>query len=441
MTADVRAAHATTESGVEWLGKVPNDWDIRPGRACFRQKKQPNLGLRETTVLSLSFGSIVVKPREKLHGLVPASFETYQIVDPLDIVVRPTDLQNDQNSPRFGFSKHRGTITSAYLCLRTEDGMVPEYGHLLLHSYDLMKVFYGLGSGLRQNLDWTDFKLLPCTVPPVPEQGMIVRFLAQMETQIERYKRSKQQLITLLEEQKQTLVHHAVTGQIDVRTGEPYRAYKDSQVDWLKKVPAHWSVERLKCRMANITEQTNVRNDDDLYVSLEHVESWTGRLTEIDEGIEFDSQVKSFQAGDILFGKLRPYLAKVTRPNRNGVCVGEFLVLRPRDKKMVGTYVERSLRAKPLIDAVDSSTFGAKMPRADWHIVGTMPITVPPVTEQAEIARFLNDALAQIDAGMAAAKQQIKLVEELCERLTADVVTGKLEVREAASTPRKRQTT
>ena len=242
MTAAARTGLATTESRVKWLGKVPTHWDIRPGRACFRQKKQPNLGLREKTVLSLSFGKIVVKPPEKLHGLVPASFETYQIVDPRDIVVRPTDLQNDQNSLRFGFSKHRGIITSAYLCLSAEDGTVPEYGHLLLHSYDLMKVFYGLGSGLRQNLDWTDFKQLPCAVPPVSEQMSIVRFLTDIERWIERYIQSKQKLITLLEEQKKAIVSEVITGQIDVRTGKPYQAHKDGSNKWLKQVPNHWDV-------------------------------------------------------------------------------------------------------------------------------------------------------------------------------------------------------
>jgi len=149
---------AYKDSGHPWLGQIPAHWAQLPGKACYREKKLPNTGLQETTVLSLSYGQIVVKPPDKLHGLVPASFETYQIVDPGDIIIRPTDLQNDWNSLRFGLSRHRGIITSAYMCFHTKDVMTREYGHLLLHTYDLMKVFYGLGSGLRQNLDWTDFK-------------------------------------------------------------------------------------------------------------------------------------------------------------------------------------------------------------------------------------------------------------------------------------------
>ena len=210
---------------------------------------------------------------------------------------------------------------------------------------------------------------------------------------------------------------------------KPYPGYKPSGVEWLGEVPAHWDVERLKRCMANIIEQTNVRNDNELYVGLEHVESWTGRLTEVDEDIEFDSQVKSFEAGDILFGKLRPYLAKVTRPTRNGVCVGEFLVLRPRDKRIVGACIERSLRAKPMIDAVDSSTFGAKMPRADWQFVGAMPIAVPPVTEQIAIVRFLDHADRRIQRYIHAKEKLIALLEEQKQVVIHQAVTGRIDVR------------
>jgi type I restriction enzyme S subunit len=232
------------DSGVAWLGKVPAHWAALPGRACYREKKDPNTGLKEKTVLSLSYGQIVVKSEDKLHGLVPASFETYQIVDPGDIIVRPTDLQNDWNSLRFGLSHHRGIITSAYMCFATHDVMSRGYGHLLLHTYDLKKIFYGLGSGLRQNLDWRDFKYLPCLVPPLNEQAAIVSFIDHADRLIRRYIRAKQRLIELLNEQKQTIIHRAVTRGLD-----PNVRLKPSDVEWLGKVPEHWEVIPLRRRV------------------------------------------------------------------------------------------------------------------------------------------------------------------------------------------------
>ena len=204
-------------SGVEWLGDVPEHWDILPGRACYSEKKESNAGLKEKTVLSLSYGQIVIKPEEKLHGLVPESFETYQIVDPGDIIIRPTDLQNDWNSLRFGLSHHRGIITSAYMCFHTNEILDRSFGHLLLHTYDLKKIFYGLGSGLRQNLDWKDFKYLPCCVPSLPEQKEIVKFLDKAAAKIDKVIDTEKSKITLLNEYRTRFISDVVTGKIDVR--------------------------------------------------------------------------------------------------------------------------------------------------------------------------------------------------------------------------------
>ena len=204
-------------SGVEWLGDIPEHWEILPGKACFKEKKIPNTGLKIKKVLSLSYGKIIVKPEEKLHGLVPAFFETYQIIDKDDIIVRPTDLQNDHTSLRFGLSTEIGIITSAYMCLNTEDILTSEYGYLLLHTYDLIKIIYRLGSGLRQNLSWEDFKYLPCIVPPLSEQISIADYINTknhgIDTQIERYKHE----LTLLNEYRTRLIADVVTGKLDVR--------------------------------------------------------------------------------------------------------------------------------------------------------------------------------------------------------------------------------
>ena len=209
----------------------------------------------------------------------------------------------------------------------------------------------------------------------------------------------------------------------------PYPEMKDSGVQWLGEVPAHWSVRRLKSVIGNIVEQTSVRRATDLYLALEHVESWTGQITRTDEDIEFDSQVKVFRAGDILFGKLRPYLAKVTCPKKDGVCVGEFLVLRPRDAETVGPYMERLLRSKPIIDAVNSSTFGAKMPRADWQFMGSMAVVRPSVPEQATIVRFLEHADRRIRRYIRAKEKLMALLEEQREAIIHKAVTGEIDLR------------
>ena len=209
----------------------------------------------------------------------------------------------------------------------------------------------------------------------------------------------------------------------------PSLAIKDSGVAWLGEVPEHWTTERLKSSMHNIVEQTTERRGADLYVALEHVEGWTGRLRHAGLDVSFDSQVKCFRAGDVLFGKLRPYLAKVTRPTSDGICVGEFLVLRPRHSNATAPYIEQLLRSKPIIDAVNSSTFGAKMPRADWQFMGGMAIALPPLPEQAAIVRFLDYADRRIRRYIRAQQQLIALLEEQKQALIHQAVTGQIDVR------------
>ena len=145
----------------------------------------------------------------------------------------------------------------------------------------------------------------------------------------------------------------------------------------------------------------------------------------------FESQLKRFQTGDVLFGKLRPYLAKVACPGKPGVCVGEFLVLRPRDGNMSPGYLQQVICSKPVIEVVNASTFGAKMPRAEWQFIGNMEQPVPTLSEQTAIVEYLDKATDDIEAAIARARRQVELLQEYRTRLVADVVTGKLAVREA----------
>ena len=282
--------------------------------------------------------------------------------------------------------------------------------------------------------EWAFIGALKIGCPPLAEQSAIVRFLDHADDRIQRYIHAKEKLITLLEEQKQAVIHQAVTGQVDVRTGERYAAYRDSGVEWLGEVPKHWAVGRLKTSVSNVTDRASPSEADPICLGLEQVESWTGRVMGDSLAVTPDSQWKRFQVGDVLFGKLRPYLAKVTRLQRSGHCVGEFLVLRARTERLDPRFLEHLLRSKPFINIVDSSTFGAKMPRAEWPFIGALAIPRPPLREQGAIVHFVDALSRQIDAVVSGAARQIRLAQEFRSSLTADVVTGKLDVRETAST-------
>ena len=208
---------------------------------------------------------------------------------------------------------------------------------------------------------------------------------------------------------------------------KPYPEYKESGLPWLGQVPTHWEVLRIKSAIRNIIEQTSEMKVDEVYLALEHVESWTGKARPKFDSSLFIGQVKRFRKSDVLFGKLRPYLAKVTSIQRDGVCSGEFMVLRPSNASVISKYLENFMRAKPIIDVINGSTFGAKMPRADWQFCGNLRFLIPPPEEQEAIVRFLDWATGRLDRAIRAKRKIIALLNEKKQVIIQRAVTRGLD--------------
>ena len=213
----------------------------------------------------------------------------------------------------------------------------------------------------------------------------------------------------------------------------PYSDYKDSGIEWLGEIPAHWEAKRLKSLVKNVTSKAPSLEKKDTYIALENIQSWTGRVSPSQYEGAPDNQVKHFQSGDILFGKLRPYLAKVARPQQNGICSSELLVLRPMTG-LCGPFLEQRFLSKDVIDLIDSSTFGAKMPRAEWEFIGKTRIAFPPdIEEQKTIATFLDRETAKIDTLISKIYQAIELQKESRSALITAAVTGKIDIRQEST--------
>ena len=203
------------DSGIEWLGLIPSHWKILPLFSMFQEHKLKNTGLREKNLLSLSYGKIIHKNINTNEGLLPMSFETYNIIEKGFIVFRLTDLQNDKHSLRTGLCKERGIITSAYITLKLKTANSSEYMHYLFHSYDVCKVFYNMGDGVRQGMNFKDLKRLPIILPPLDEQKKITDFLDKKCAAIDENISKRQALIEKLTEYKKSLIYEVVTGKIE----------------------------------------------------------------------------------------------------------------------------------------------------------------------------------------------------------------------------------
>lgn len=204
------------DSGIEWVGKIPKTWDIHPLYCYFSERKNRNKFGNEENLLSLSYGNIIRKDINSNGGLLPENFNTYNIVEPDDIIIRPTDLQNDKHSLRTGLVKEHGIITSAYLDLKPNPKINSHYFHYLLHSYDIQKVFYNMGNGVRQGLNYSEFSKLMVFSPSSDEQKQIVDYLDEKSEKINKIIEQKQQQIETLEEYKKSLIYEYVTGKKEV---------------------------------------------------------------------------------------------------------------------------------------------------------------------------------------------------------------------------------
>ena len=204
------------DSGIPWIGMIPEHWETRTLSQMARVHFISNKNVHHQNLLSLSYGKIVCKDINTTEGLLPASFDNYQIVEDGNIVLRLTDLQNDHKSLRVGLSTQEGIITSAYLAIEAFTGILPKYLYFLLHSIDVKKVFYSMGNGLRQSLNWTELRKLKCIVPPILEQQAIVDYIEAKLSKIDSCMADLQAEIDYLKEFKQRLISDVVTGQICV---------------------------------------------------------------------------------------------------------------------------------------------------------------------------------------------------------------------------------
>ena len=210
------------DSGISWIGKIPKHWNFERFGDKFKQNKRKNTNLENDNLLSLSYGKIKRKDINSSLGLLPESFDTYQIVEKGDIILRLTDLQNDWNSLRVGLVKENGIITSAYVGLKLSKLLFPAYIYYLLHNYDIKKVFYSQGGSIRQSMKFTDIKSLPLLYPDFDSQVEIANYLDEKTGKIDQIILTIDKNIEALNEFRKTLINDAVTGKIKIVPAEKH---------------------------------------------------------------------------------------------------------------------------------------------------------------------------------------------------------------------------
>jgi type I restriction enzyme S subunit len=414
------------DSGVEWLGEIPMNWDVVPGLNFIFENKDRNKGMIRKTILSLSYGKIRIKGEDELTGLVPESFETYQLVNKGDLIFRPTDLQNDTVSLRSSISEFEGIITNAYLNLRFKSKANSKFFHYFFRAIDNNKIIYGLGSGLRQNISFLDFRRFLFPFPPLPEQKAIAEFLDRKTALIDQAIDIKQKQIELLKERRQILIHKAVTRGLD-----PTVKMKDSGNDAVGQIPEHWQINKLR----NSLKPVSIKNHPHLPLL-----SITRELGVIERNIDDPDENHNFipedlsgykliREGQFGMNKMKAWQGSYGISPFTGIVSPAYFVF-DLISDIIPSFFHLAIRSKFYIPFFVQASDGVRI--GQWDLskerMKEIPIIIPPKEEQMQIVSFIERAIEKIMIAINAKEKEIEKLKEYKATLINSAVTGKIKV-------------
>lgn len=420
------------ESGIEWIGKIPATWKTHTLYQLVTQVKNKNSDLSEQNLLSLSYGKIKRKDINSNGGLLPESFNGYNIIEDGDIVLRLTDLQNDHTSLRVGRATERGIITSAYTTLRPIIKDSSKYLYYLLHCFDIKKGFYGMGSGVRQGLNYDEVKELRVIMPSSStEQSAIAAYLddqcAKIDTLISEAK-------TSIEEYKQwkaSLIYEAVTKGLD-----PNVEMKDSRVEWIGKIPTRWTIGKIK-HFAELMPKCDFSAlDSDDEITFTPMDCIKNGYFENQKALykDINGSYTQYAEGDIVLAKVTPCFengnAAIMKNLHSGLGLGssELFVLRTHD--IIREFLFLFIRNPQFIQAGCATMTGTGgLKRVSSNFIKNCPITIPDTfEEQTEIVNYINKQFKNIDLIISEKQAVIVELENYKKSLIFETVTGKRKV-------------
>ena len=426
------------DPGSEWLGNIPFSWSMVLLSQVVSQVKNKNSDLSEKNLLSLSYGKIKRKPIDTTEGLLPASFDGYNIIEANDIVLRLTDLQNDHTSLRVGISTEKGIITSAYITMRPKNSKTAKFLYYLLHTFDVRKGFYGMGSGVRQGLNYGEVKRLKIPFPAEDEQVAIANFLDNEIMRVDSIISEAKASIEEYKCWKASIIYEAVTKGLD-----PSVEMKDSGVEWIGEIPNSWDVLKLKYVIAFIESGVSVNASQSAaeegkigVLKTSSVSKYSFRPEENKEVNldELDRVSCPVRANTII-------VSRMNTPELVGACgyvEQDYPNLFLPDRlwqvhflnSVVVKYVWYYLSSNYIRNYYSSLSSGtsSSMQNISKGQFENARLLLPPPEVQRDIVKFLDKKCATLDSLVAEKESLIADLEAYKKSLIFEVVTGKRRV-------------
>jgi type I restriction enzyme S subunit len=420
-------------SGVSWLGGIPAAWSVVRNARLFAERKETGFAGLPILEVSLRSGVRVRRFDDDARKQLMSDPDKYKRACAGDLAYNMMRMWQGA----VGLAPVDGLVSPAYVVARPLPGVVAGYFAYLFRTGAYMGEVDQYSRGIvkdRNRLYWDQFKQIPSPYPPAEEQAAIVRFLDHADQRIRRYIRAKQKLIKLLEEQKQASIHSAITRGLD-----PNVRLKPSGVEWLGDVPEHWTLKRFKSLVRATSGQVDPRTAEHrtkILIAPNHIESGTGRVVfeETAEQQGADSGKYLVRRGQVIYSKIRPNLRKAAIASLDCLCSADMYPLTIRESELRPKFFLQLLLSVPFTRFVVDSSLRVAMPKVNRETLDAGWLWYPNLKEQDAILERAQVSAAPLDAAIGHSRREIALFLEYGTRLVADMVAGKLDVREAAET-------
>lgn len=402
------------DSGVEWLGRVPREWEV----SKFKRYIKVNSGKE-------------ILDQDKIYH------KKINVYGSGGVFKKTNKILHEGESVLFGRKGTVGkpiyvnekfwTVDTMYYSISKGNILIKILYYLLL-IYDWNKI---ITQTALPSVVASDLENSFTAVSNIEEQQKIINFLDIKSSQFDSIIFQKEKLIEKLEEAKKSLISEVVTGKVKIVDGKMIERkeeeMKDSGVKWLGMIPKDWEVKKLKY-LVELRDIKSSYDNQSKYIGLENIESKSGRYIKSKEETFIEGICNYFYKNDVLFGKLRPYLAKCIVTDFDGYCSSELLVMKSlyfTPKLLI--YI---LLDSKFIDLINSSTYGAKMPRASWKFIGNIEIPAYNKQTEAEILYFISNNITKLNNIITKTKSQIQKLKEAKQSLISEAVTGKIDLRD-----------
>lgn len=408
-------------SGIEWVGDIPDNWNVNKTKYNFQYKKEiAGTKCKDYDRLALTMNNVVKRSKDDNSGLQPKEFETYQIIRQNELVFKLIDLQNVSTS-RVGLSPYVGLVSPAYIILRATGKVLPPYAEKYFYVLWKNQIFNSLGDdGVRSNLGKEDLLNIPMPIPPIEEQERIAEFLDKKCGEIDGLIADIKTQVQTLEQYKRSVITEAVTKGLN-----PSAEMKDSGIEWIGNVPAGWTINKIDSVYSLRNEKVSDKDYMPLSVTMKGIVPQLESAAKTNDG---DNR-KLVRKGDFAIN---------SRSDRRGSCgISELdgsvslinLVLKPRGE-MNNRYYNWLFHTEEFADEFYKWGHGIvdDLWTTRWIDMRKISVPMPPLSEQKEIADYLDNKCAQIEELISAKQSQIETLESYKKSLIYEYVTGKKEV-------------